>query len=147
MNETIYDDGKLIVTPTEIRAKGFVLYTDNVSSISMNTIRPGRGMALSLGFSLLMIGAVGLLVYRMFGSLIGHQSPSVFILPLLGFLPLAGLAVLAWLVRITRLFLQTTGGPVVLASKISFSDPYETEMRHKEIKEAIKKAIAFRRKR
>ena len=36
MKETIYDDGTLSVTATEIRAKGFVLYTDNVSSISMN---------------------------------------------------------------------------------------------------------------
>ncbi len=103
MNDTIYDDGTLTVTPTEIRAKGFVLYTDNVSSISVITIRPGKGFGLSALFAILMMPIVTFLIQRnvRFVSFL-HQS-SFFIIPAMFALPFGTLGVLAWLIRISRL--------------------------------------------
>jgi hypothetical protein len=146
MNGSIYDDGTITVTPTEIRAKGFVLYVENVSSISVNTVRPG--MWLTPFFALLTVLAFGFVLFtnRMFGSLFGQQSTAASILPFLALLPLCVIDVLVFLVRISRLFLQTTGGPVMLASKISLTDPYDTVMQYKQIKAAIEKGISLRKK-
>jgi hypothetical protein len=146
MNETIYDDGTITVTPTEIRANGFVLYVENVSSISVATVRPGKLLAAVMVFPTLLLIGFLLFTQRMFGSLLGHQSTAVSILPFLLVLPMCGIDAAAFFFRISRLFLQTTGGPVLLASKISFTDPYDTVMQYKEIKQAIEKAISLRKK-
>src|SRR5436309_1076217 len=76
MNETIYEDRTITVTPTEIRAKGFVLYIEKISSISVTTIRPGKWPALFLSLPILML-IVGLIfMNRMLSPLPWARSPA-----------------------------------------------------------------------
>jgi len=146
MNEAIYEDGTITVTPTEIRAKGFVLYVENVSSISVSTVRPTKWLGLLMTFPIVLMIGVILLTNRLFAPLLDQYAFGISVLPFLWVVPICVLTVLAFFYRITRLFLQTTGGPVLLASKISFTDSYGTEMQYKEIKDAIEKAVSLRKK-
>jgi len=146
MNETIYDDGKITVTPTEIRAKGFVLYADNVSSITVKTVRPAKGLAVSMAFPIVIGAGMYLFLNRAFGSLIGQQSLQMSMLPLILLVPICFIVVLGFLLRVSQLFLQTSGGPVMLASKVSLTNPHDTVRRYERIKAAIEKAKSLRKK-
>ncbi|MGA2865646.1 MAG: hypothetical protein ABSF95_14330 [Verrucomicrobiota bacterium] len=150
MNEALYDDGKIAVTRNEVRAKGFVLYLDSVSSISVETVRPGRWPSLLMVAPILALLGLVLFVKRWFtstfGPLMGQQPPALSILPFFTMLPLCAGLVLAFLFRISRLLLLTTGGPVVLASKISLTEPHDTISRYKTIRGAIENAISLRKR-
>ena len=143
MNSTIFDDGVITVTESEVRAKGFTLYVDTISSISISSVRPmkwvGLIMAIPIGMGLLFMTFMN----RLLGSLWGQPSAMVYILPLFCFLPLCLLAVGAFFARFSRLWLQTTGAPVLVASHFSFSDQYETIEHYKAIKAAIEQAISM----
>jgi hypothetical protein len=146
MNEPIYDDGAITVTPAEVRAKGFVLYMDSVSSISVNTVRPGKWVGPLMAVPAVSLLAFVLFINRLFKPFLGQQPNALSILPFIAILPFCIIAGLAFLFRISRLSLQTTGGPVLLASKISLTDPYETVLRYEQIKNSIEKAISRRKK-
>jgi len=153
MNETLYDDGSIRVTPFEIKAKGFVLSAENVSSIKVNTIRPLNWMARFMVFPI-VFAVVGYLVMQcVFGSWLGPYSVlaplpiKVSIWPIILLVPPCIIVVLGLFLRLSRLFLRTAGGPVILASKVSLTYPYGTVQRYKRIKEAIKKAKSLSKQR
>jgi len=145
MNETIYDDGMITVTPTEIRAKGFVLYVENISSISVATVRPGKWFVPLLAFPMIMFVLVVFFMQRTLGPLLGPQFGVTAISFLVPLFPFGILTVLISIVRISRLFLQTTGGPVLLAWKINFAEPYGTVAKYNMIKDAIETAMAYKK--
>jgi hypothetical protein len=113
------------VTPTEIRAKGFVLYVRNISSISVGTVRPGKWFAPLFAFPIVMMFAIWLLFHRLFAGL-GQGSSVMSFTLFLPFVPFCVIAVLGFVLRVNRLFLQTSGGPVLLAWSVSLSEPYGT---------------------
>ncbi len=146
MDDAIYDDGTITVTATEIRGRGFVLNTDKVSSISVKTVRPGNWFALFAAVAVLLIIAIIWCTNQVSGSLLAGQSSVIAPVSLVAIAALCVMGVGAFLVRISRLFLQTSSGPVMLASQICLSDAYDTEMKYREIKRAIEKAISLRRR-
>ena len=150
MDTSIYDDGTISVTRTEIRTNGFVQYLDNVSSISINTVRPWKRLTPLL--ALATVAVVGLIVIMnalftsAFSSVHAQDPTGAFILLLVALSPFCAMGAVAFFLRISRLLVLTSGGPVILASKVTLTDPYETIARYKEIKRSIEKAISLRRR-
>ena len=134
MTPILYEDSTITITPTEIRAKGFTLYLQNVTSVSVGTIRPGKWALLLLLPLLAMIWLLSAM------SPFGNLSSPIF-LPMV---PLVIIDGALFLLRISRLHLQTSGGPVVLASSIGLWEPVEAIERYERIKRAIEKAILSR---
>lgn len=134
MTPTLYEDSSISITPTEIRAKGFTLYLQNVTSVSIGTIRPGKWAPLLLLPLFAMIWLLGAM------SPFGNLSGSIF-LPMIPLIVIDGAL---FFLQISRLHLQTTGGPVVLAYSIGLWEPAEAIERYERIKRAIEKAIAGR---
>jgi hypothetical protein len=132
MDLPLYQSSDITITPTEIRAKGFTLYLQNVTSVSIGTIRPGKWVPL---LSLPLVAMIWLL-----GTLspFGAFSGRIF-LPMI---PLIALDGVLFLLRISRLYLQTTGGPVVLAYNVCLWEPTEVIARYERIKRAIEKGIS-----
>jgi hypothetical protein len=132
VNAILYDDGAITVSDNEIRAKGFVLYVDTISSVSVTTVRPGKLLPLFL------VVPIFLVVY-LFHPLIGNPSKflSMVFCPVL---MTCAFLLLVFIARVSQLSLRTSGGPVLLASSISLMHPRETLERRSLIKEAIEKA-------
>jgi Family of unknown function (DUF6232) len=133
MDPAIFKDGAFTVTPTEIRYPGLTVYLRNVTSVSVTTFRPGRFAPLAL----LPLGVIALCPQPL-SPVVFHFS-SLLLLPLIPCV--AGLGVY-FLLRVSRLSLQTAGGTVVLAQKMSLSKPTETLERFERIRRAIEGAIS-----
>lgn len=131
-----YSDGSLTVTETEVRSKNATIYLDKVSSVSVYSARPTRWVPLLF---ILPLG-ITLLVVRTVVQLTGYEG--FFLGPMLVIvIPFVLLSVVAYLLRSTRIALRTSGGPVLIDSKLSLSEPIETLQRHEKIKSAIEDAI------
>jgi hypothetical protein len=91
---------------------------------------------------LLLLVAIPLgFVCCVFSPLLGRSAYSLFIPVVLGFLPVAALVVLGSRVSISRILLQTSGGPVLLVEKVQLSEPSGTLARFEAIKDAIEQAM------
>lgn len=132
MEAPLYQDPTITVSSTEVRAKGFTLYLRNVTSVSIATIRPGKMAPLALVPIVVM--------YWMFSKFVPflNISSAIFI-PIL---PLVALVGAYFFLRVCRLQLQTSGGPVILASALTLWEPVEAQERYERIKSAIERAIA-----
>jgi hypothetical protein len=116
----------------EIRARGFTLFLRNVTSVSTGTTRPGKCAPLLLipvAIPVWFLGAIS-----PFGNLSG--------LILMPMIPLLVLFLGFSCMRVSRLYLQTTGGPVVLAYNVTFSEPTEVLQRYERIRRAIEQGIS-----
>jgi len=72
---------------------------------------------------------------------LGFRSARTFVPLLLGFLLMAVILVVPSFVRISRIYLQTSGGPVVLAYKMQLSDSAGTLARFEAIKNSVEQAM------
>jgi hypothetical protein len=132
MDPVLYRDGNVTVTPTEIRAKGFTLFLRNVTSVSTGTIRPGKwapALLFPVGVTVWFLSAIS-----PFGNLSGPI--------LISMIPLLFLNLGYFCMRVSRLYLQTTGGPVVLAYSVSLREPTEVLQRYERIRRAIEQGIS-----
>src|SRR5579883_3166649 len=116
----LYCDETLTISATEIRWKLGTVYLRNVTGVSIATHRPGK-FAPFLGLFSLPVFTFGW--FSPFGSFLG---PSLWLI----FVPEALVLTAIFLIRSTQLNLQTTGGPVILASHVSFSEPLEALERY-----------------
>ena len=132
-----YEDYELRVTASEIRCKHLTIRTDAITSVSIASARPAKWLPLVLLLPLIPVGFILFMVSQLFG----RTTPSIFVPVLVGFLPMACLFIVASFIRISRIFLQTSGGPVVLALKIQLSDPAGTLARFQTIKDSIEQAM------
>jgi len=94
---------------------------------------------LSLVF-LLPVLPVGFLLFQS-SAILGLKWSLVFIPLLVVFAPMVLLFIAISFVRVSRIYLQTAGGPVVLAFKIQLTDPATTLARFQTIKKAIEQAM------
>ena len=132
-----YEDHELRVTASEIRCKQLTIRTDAVTSVSIASARPAKWLPLILLLPLIPMG----FILFMLSGLLGRSTPSVLLPAFIGFLPMAVLLILASFVRVSRIFLQTSGGPVVLAFKMQLTDPSSTLARFQTIKDSIEQAM------
>jgi hypothetical protein len=133
MEPVLYRDGTVTISPAEVRTKTFTMYLRNVTSVSIATIRPGKWAPLIL---VPMVISMWLM-----SSLIPFGNVSAFDLMLKPLVPLVALDLAYFFFRITRVHLQTTGGPVVLAYDISFFEPVDVLERFGRMKDAIEQGI------
>jgi hypothetical protein len=132
MEALLYKDSAISISSTEIRAKGFTLYLRNVTSVSIVTVRPGMMAPIAL----VPLGVM----YWTISKFVPFQNiPTASFIPIL---PLVALVGAYFFFRICRLRLQTSGGPVILASSLAFWNPVESLERYERIKSAIERAIA-----
>jgi hypothetical protein len=134
MEERVYyEDEALRVTASEIRAKRLTIRTDSVISVSVVSVRPGRWFPVLVLIPLVPIYYFFVPIVRMFG--------------LAGVPLLAPMAVLMAIVvglsflRVSRICLQTSGGPVVLAVKTEFGGGSATLARYEGIQNSIEEAM------
>jgi len=132
-----YEDHELLITASEIRRKHLTLRTDSVTSVSIASARPMKWLPL---ICLLPILAFAFLLFQ-FSEILGRVRLSLFTPLLITFAPMVLLFVVISFVRVSRLYLQTAGGPVVLAFKIQLTDSAATLARFQTIKEAIEQAV------
>ena len=132
MEVPLYQDSAITISSTEVRAKGFTLYLRNVTSVSIATFRPGRWAPLALAPVVVMYFALTRLAPFV-------SIPSAILIPIC---PFVGLVAAYYFLRVSRLRLQTSGGPVILASSLTFWPPVEPLKRYERIKLAIERAIA-----
>lgn len=128
-----YEDESVQVTASEIRAKRMTIRTDSVISVSVATVRPGRWFPLLVLVPLVPIYYFFVPIMRMFGlgglSLLAPMVISMSIVVVLSFL------------RVSRIYLQTSGGPVVLAVKAELGGGSTTLDRYEAIQHSIEEAM------
>jgi len=129
-----YEDQDLRITALDIRCKLLTIRTDSVTSVSIASAQPMKLTAWMLVPCLFLGGCLFLPVFALVG-------PRNSILMLIGYVPLACVVYLGSLVRVSHIYLQTSGGPVVLASKIELTDAVATMARFQAIKDAIEQAM------
>ena len=132
-----YEDHEIQITASEIRCKQLTIRTDSVTSVSIASARPMKWLPFVILLPLLPIGFLAL----QFSALLGRGRASLFAPLLVGFLPMVLICVSASFMRMSRIYLQTSGGPVVLAFKIQFTDPATTLVRFQTIKDSVEQAM------
>jgi hypothetical protein len=141
MQERVYyEDYELRITASDIRCKQLTIRTDSITSVSIASARPAKWLPLLFVLPLILFGFMIFVISGLLGVL-GARSPLFFMPVLAMFLPLAVVLVLPSFVRVSRIYLQTSGGPVVLALKIQLTDPARTVARLQTIKDAIEQAM------
>jgi|SRR5579859_2825090 len=128
-----YEDESLRVTASEIRTKRLTIRTNSVTSVSVATVRPGKWFPLLVLVPMVPIYYFFVPIVRMFG-LSGVSLLAPMVIP-------AVIAVLLSFLRVSRIYLQTSGGPVVLAVKAELGDASSTLARYQAIREAIEQAM------
>lgn len=141
--QAYYEDQVLRVTASEIRCKHATIRTDAVTSVSMASARPLKWAPLFLLVPLFPIGFMMLMTI----PIIGNLPRSFFGVFFVGMLPFACLSILASFIRISRIFLQTSGGPVALAIKVQLTDPSRTLTHFQTVKDSIEQAMRAARAR
>jgi hypothetical protein len=134
MQERVYyEDQVLRVTASEIRGKQLTIKTSSVTSVSIASVRPGKWLPLIVLLPILPL----YLIIAPLGRILGVGSMRFLVpvfFPLVIFVPLS-------LLRVSRIFLQTSGGPVLLAAKMELGDASTTLARYNVIKDSIEKAM------
>ena len=133
MEPALYQDPAITITATEVRSRRLTVYLRNVTSVSIVTIRPGRWAPLSLIPLIVM-----LLVFHSVSMPFVKVSNVVFF-PVL---PLVLAVVVYFFFRVSRVRLETAGGPIVIVQHLSLVEPTETIERYERIKRAIEKAVS-----
>jgi hypothetical protein len=144
-DRTYYEDQELRITAIDIRCKHLTIRTNSVTSVGVASARPMKWLPWIL---LLGLMPVVLWLPFFFGFFGLGQTWGFFglgrmmlIAMLIGYLPMACLVVLASLIRVSRIYVYTSGGAVVLAAKIQLTDATATLARFQSIKEAIEQAM------
>jgi hypothetical protein len=134
MQERVYyEDKSLRVTASEIRTKRLTIKSDSVTSVSVATVRPGKWFPVLVLVPMVPLYYFFVPLVRMFGlagvSLLAPMAVPMVIVVLLSFL------------RVSRIYLQTSGGPVVLAVKAELGTASATLARYAVIRESIEQAM------
>ena len=137
-DQVFYEDHELRITASEIRCKQLTIRADSITSVSIASARPAKWLPLFFLIPMVPLGFIFILISRFAGH---SRSPLLFLPILIVLIPLAVILTLASLLRISRIHLQTSGGPVILALKIQLTDPAATVARFQTIKDAIEKAM------
>jgi len=134
MQERVYyEDDALRVTASEIRAKRLTIPTNSVVSVSVVSVRPGRWFPLLVLIPLVPICYFSVPIVRMFGLASASLLAPMVIL-------MAMVVALSFL-RVTRIYLQTSRGPVVLAVKTELGKASATLARYEVIQDSIEEAM------
>jgi hypothetical protein len=128
-----YEDEALRVTASEIRAKRLTIRTNSVTSVSVATVRPGKWFPLLVLVPLVPIYYFFVPMVRMLG-LSGVSLLAPMVIPMV-------IVVLLSFLRVTRIYLQTSGGPVVLAVKAELGNASSTLAKYEVIKDSIEQAM------
>jgi ABC-type proline/glycine betaine transport system permease subunit len=128
-----YEDEALRVTASEIRAKRLTIRTNSVTSVSVTSVRPGKWFPVLVLIPMMPVYYFLMPIVRMFGlsgvSLLAPMAIPAMIVVLLSFL------------RVSRIHLQTSGGPVILAVKAELGTASSTLAKYEVIKNAIEQAM------
>jgi hypothetical protein len=134
MQERVYyEDKSLRVTTSAIRTKRLTIKTSSVTSVSVATIRPGKW------FPLLMVIPM-IPIYYFFAPIVRTMGLSGIALFAPMVIPMVIVVLLAFL-RVSRIYLQTSGGPVALAVKAELGDASSTLARYEAIRNSIEEAM------
>lgn len=140
-----YEDHQLQITASEIRSKHLTIRTDSVTSVSIASARPLKWLPLVF---LLPALPLGFFIF-VFAPLLERGRSPFSPLLLVVFAPLILLFILGGLasfMRVSRIYLQTSGGPVVLALKFQLTGTEVTLIRFRAIKDAVEQAMEAARK-
>jgi hypothetical protein len=134
MQERVYyEDESFRVTALEIRAKQLTIRTNSVISVSVATVRPGKWFPVLVLIPLVPLCYFLVPVARTFGfaavSLLAPMLVAMTIVVFLAFL------------RVSRIYLQTSGGPVVLAVKAELGNASATLAKYQAIRNSIEQAM------
>ena len=134
MQERVYyEDETLRVTASEIRAKRLSVRTNSVISVSVVSVRPGRWFPVLVLIPLVPIHYFFVPIVRMFGLAgVSLLAPMVILMAIVVVLSF-------W--RVSRIDLQTSGGPVVLAVKTELGKASATLARYEAIQKSIEEAM------
>ncbi|MGO9609136.1 MAG: hypothetical protein ACLPT4_05815 [Verrucomicrobiia bacterium] len=134
MEERVYyEDEALRVTASEIRAKRLTIPTNSVVSVSVVSVRPGRWFPLLVLIPLVPTWYFSAPIVRMFGlASVSLLAPMVILM--------AMVVALSFL-RVSRIYLQTSGGPVVLAVTTELGNASATLARYEVIQDSIEQAM------
>ncbi|MGO9244984.1 MAG: hypothetical protein ACLP0A_01475 [Verrucomicrobiia bacterium] len=134
MEERVYyQDEALRVTASEIRAKRLTIRTNSVISVSVVSVRPGRWFPVLVLIPLVPIWYFFAPIVRVFGrASVSLLAPMVILIAIV-----VGLSFL----RVSRIYLRTSGGPVVLAVKTEFGGASATLTRYQGIQNSIEQAM------
>ena len=138
MNEAcLYEDREIKISATEVRCQQLTIRTDSITSVSITSAQPLKWLPV-----IAVIPATPI-IFMVFGFARDFgRDPAAFFMPLLiPLTPLLAIGAFASLMRISRIFLQTSGGPIILALKVQFSDPASTLYRFEAIKKAVEQAM------
>jgi ABC-type proline/glycine betaine transport system permease subunit len=128
-----YEDEALRVTASEIRMKRLTIRTNSVTSVSVASVRPGKWFPVLILIPMLPVYYFLVPMARMFGFAgIWLLTPMV--------IPTVIVVLLSFL-RVSRIDLQTSGGPVVLAVKAELGDATATLARYHVIRDSIEQAL------
>jgi hypothetical protein len=137
-----YEDHELQITASEIRCKHLTIRTDSVTSVSIASARPLKWLPLIL---LLPALPFGFFIFA-FSPLMGRAGSPFFVSLLVIYTPLILIFILASFMRVSRIYLQTAGGPVVLALKFQLVGIEATLTRFRAIKDAVEQAMEAARR-
>jgi hypothetical protein len=134
MHERVYyEDEAIRVTASEIRAKRLTARTNSVISVSVASVRPGKWFPALVVIPMVPIYYFSVPMVRMFGlegvSLLASMLIPMAIVVLLSFL------------RVSRIYLQTSGGPAVLAVKAELGNASATLAKYVAIRDSIEQAM------
>ena len=134
MQERVYyEDKSLRVTTSEIRTKRLTIKTSSVTSVSVATVRPGKWFPLLVLVPMVPIYYFFIPIVRMWG-LSGVLLLAPMVIPMV-------IVVLLSFLRVSRIYLQASGGPVVLAVKAELGDASSTLARYEGIRNSIEEAM------
>jgi hypothetical protein len=134
MQERVYyEDEALRITASEIRAKRLTIRTNSVTSVSVASVRPGKWFPVLILIPMIPV----YYFYVPMARMLGFRSVSL-LAPMV--IPMAIVILLSFL-RVSRIYLQTSGGPVVLAVKAELGTASATLARYEAIRESIERAM------
>jgi hypothetical protein len=128
-----YEDESLRVTTSEIRTKRLTIKTNSVTSVSVISVRPGKWFPVLILIPMIPIYYFLVPLARMFGFA-GVSLLIPMVIP-------ATIVVLLSFLRISRIYLQTSGGPVVLTVKAELGTASSTMAKYEVIRDSIEQAM------
>jgi hypothetical protein len=134
MEERVYyEDEALRITASEIRAKRLTIKTNSVTSVSVASVRPGKWFPVLVLIPMIPIYYFFAPIVRIFG-LAGVSLLAPMVIP-------AVIVVALSFLRVSRIYLQTSGGPVVLAVKAELGNASATQVKYEAIRDSIEQAM------
>src|SRR5580765_1363108 len=104
----LYEHGDLRISASEVRCKHLTIRADAITSVSVVSTRPLKWVPLALIFPAILLGVT----FFLLRGLLGSANYSAFAMTLSSWAPLAVFLIIVSFVRVSRVFLQTSGGPV-----------------------------------